>query len=120
VTYRSRYRLSPQRAPVLDLLLLDETNPRALAFQLEQLSAHVDALPRGAQSPHRTIEGRTILSVLTRVRMEEGAALGTGALPGFLRDLGTRLETFSDALNQTYLAKIDPMESIQARGPGEP
>ena len=34
MTYRSRYLMTPLLAPVLDLLLLDETNPRAVAFQL--------------------------------------------------------------------------------------
>lgn len=37
VTYRSRYREQPQWLPVLDLLLLDQTNPRSLAFQLDGL-----------------------------------------------------------------------------------
>ena len=32
ITYRSRYRLTPMLPLVLDLLLIDETNPRSLAF----------------------------------------------------------------------------------------
>ncbi len=39
ITYRSRYRLDPMLALVLDLLLLDETNPRSLAYQLASISA---------------------------------------------------------------------------------
>ncbi|KAF3998698.1 circularly permuted type 2 ATP-grasp protein [Glaciimonas immobilis] len=35
VTYRSRYRAQPEWLPVLDLLLLDETNPRSIFFQLD-------------------------------------------------------------------------------------
>ena len=34
MTYRSRYCSRFQLAPVLDLLLTDETNPRSVAFQL--------------------------------------------------------------------------------------
>ncbi len=34
ITYRARYLTTLQPAPVLDLVLADETNPRALAFQL--------------------------------------------------------------------------------------
>ncbi len=34
LTYRSRYRSQPQWLPVLDLLILDEANPRSVAFQL--------------------------------------------------------------------------------------
>src|SRR5262249_27498190 len=33
MTYRSRYMITPVAAPVLDLLILDETNPRGIAFQ---------------------------------------------------------------------------------------
>ncbi|MHB1064312.1 MAG: alpha-E domain-containing protein, partial [Georgenia sp.] len=31
--------------PALELLLLDEANPRALAFQVRRLGEHLDALP---------------------------------------------------------------------------
>ena len=43
MTYRRRYFAEPQLAPVLDLLLADDTNPRPLAFQLEALAAHARA-----------------------------------------------------------------------------
>jgi len=33
--------------------------------------------------------------------------------------LSEELEAFAQALHQTYLAKIDPMEALQARGRGE-
>ena len=35
ITYRARYRAQPQWLPVLDLLLLDESNTRSILFQLE-------------------------------------------------------------------------------------
>jgi uncharacterized circularly permuted ATP-grasp superfamily protein/uncharacterized alpha-E superfamily protein len=37
ITYRSRYMARPQWLPVLDLLLLDESNPRSVLFQLDGL-----------------------------------------------------------------------------------
>ena len=39
ITYRSRYRLAPMLPLVLDLLLVDESNPRSIAFQLAELVA---------------------------------------------------------------------------------
>ena len=45
LTYRSRYLTSMQADLVLDLLLLDEANPRSAAFQLARLREHVDQLP---------------------------------------------------------------------------
>ncbi len=35
VTYRSRYRAQPEWLPVLDLLLLDKSNPRSVLFQID-------------------------------------------------------------------------------------
>lgn len=35
VTYRARYRAQPEWLPVLDLLLLDQSNPRSILFQLD-------------------------------------------------------------------------------------
>ena len=119
LTYRTRYRLSPQRGPVLDLLLLDETNPRSLAFQLESLSRHVEQLPRTTQRPYWSVEERTILDLMTRIRLTDGTALVPGVLEPFLDGLSEELEAFAQALHQTYLAKIDPMEALQARGRGE-
>jgi uncharacterized alpha-E superfamily protein len=46
MTYRARYRTAFQLAPVLDLLIVDESNPKSLAFQSASWSAHVEHLPR--------------------------------------------------------------------------
>jgi uncharacterized circularly permuted ATP-grasp superfamily protein/uncharacterized alpha-E superfamily protein len=34
ITYRVRYRVEPEWLPVLDLLLLDDTNPRSILYQI--------------------------------------------------------------------------------------
>lgn len=53
ITYRSRYSLLPQLAPVLDLILLDDKNPRSVLFQFNQLKKHFERLPseRDAAKP---------------------------------------------------------------------
>jgi uncharacterized circularly permuted ATP-grasp superfamily protein/uncharacterized alpha-E superfamily protein len=38
VTFRARYRRAPELLPVLHLVVLDETNPHAVAFQLRELA----------------------------------------------------------------------------------
>ena len=62
MTYRSRYFTVLQAAPVLDLLMNDETNPRSLAFQISDLSRalHVprpDAGRRGVARRQTTQTG---------------------------------------------------------------
>lgn len=43
-TYRSRYLVAPEWMPVLDLLVRDETNPRAVAFQVKGLVEYIAKL----------------------------------------------------------------------------
>ncbi len=44
VTYRTRYLSGTARRPVLDLVLLDEGNPRAVAFQVARIGEHLARL----------------------------------------------------------------------------
>jgi uncharacterized alpha-E superfamily protein len=37
ITYRTRYLASPQLGPTIDLLVYDQSNPRALAFQWQEI-----------------------------------------------------------------------------------
>jgi uncharacterized circularly permuted ATP-grasp superfamily protein/uncharacterized alpha-E superfamily protein len=46
MTYRSRYLNVFQLVPFVDLLLLDENNPRSCAFQLAAIEDHLRELPR--------------------------------------------------------------------------
>jgi len=38
VTFRARYRRAPELLPVIHLVVLDDTNPHAVAFQLRELA----------------------------------------------------------------------------------
>jgi uncharacterized circularly permuted ATP-grasp superfamily protein/uncharacterized alpha-E superfamily protein len=61
ITYRSRYRLDPQLALVLDLLLFDDANPRSLSFQLGMIAAHMEKIPDpGAGSGQETGQAETV------------------------------------------------------------
>ncbi len=46
MTYRSRYFNVFQLVPFIDLLMLDEHNPRSCAFQLAAIESHLRELPR--------------------------------------------------------------------------
>lgn len=67
--YQRRYRSFIQLPMVLELLLLDETHPRSVAYQLHQLSIHVGALPRGKNQGHLSEEERLILKAYTGLRL---------------------------------------------------
>lgn len=111
ITYRSRYRLTPVLPLVLDLLLIDETNPRSLAFQLAALVEHVDQLPQSGQRLQRIEESRLLLSLLTQVRVSDVNALAAvdgdhrrSGLQSLLKEQITMLPQISDALGRRYFA----------------
>jgi uncharacterized alpha-E superfamily protein len=45
MTYSYRYQNAFQAAPAIDLLLLDASNPRAVAFQIDAIARHTGDLP---------------------------------------------------------------------------
>ncbi|MCC6234991.1 MAG: circularly permuted type 2 ATP-grasp protein [Verrucomicrobiales bacterium] len=71
ITYRSRYNLLPNLAAVFDLVMLDDTNPRSLVFQLNQLLKHIDRLPRERDEALPSPASRVLLECATRVRLAD-------------------------------------------------
>jgi uncharacterized alpha-E superfamily protein len=109
ITYRSRYRLAPMLPLVLDLLLLDESNPRSVSFQLAALSRHIDTLPQSGEGSGRNEEQRMALSLLSQIRLADTATLdkteadGTRpALQQLLSGQATTLELLSDVIGRRY------------------
>ncbi len=94
LTYRSRYLSSLQPDLVLDLLLLDEGNPRSVVYQLARLSRHVDQLPESHPVSGRPREARLALSMLTSLQLADAvelAAPGESNRLNALDDLTVRL-----------------------------
>jgi uncharacterized alpha-E superfamily protein len=44
ITYRARYQRQPELLPLLDLLLLDESNPHSVGYQLAALSGQLERI----------------------------------------------------------------------------
>jgi uncharacterized circularly permuted ATP-grasp superfamily protein/uncharacterized alpha-E superfamily protein len=57
MTYRSRYLNAFQLVPFVDLLLLDENNPRSCAFQLAAIEHHLRDLPRITMAQRNDVPG---------------------------------------------------------------
>jgi len=98
LTYRARYLTNLQLAPVLDLLLTDETNPRSLVYQLVVLNEHLDALPRDARQPLRSHEQRIGMAALHNVRILSADLLISMHAPGERRGLGRLLHRVATLL----------------------
>ena len=109
ITYRSRYLTSMQPELVLDLLLLDEANPRSVAYQLARLHEHIDLLPGNRSPIRRAPESRIAISLLTAVQLAEvGEFIGGNAegwrenLELLLNRLTSELRLLSETLTRQY------------------
>jgi uncharacterized alpha-E superfamily protein len=108
MTYRSRYQTSVHPMLVIDLLLMDEANPRSVAFQLvtlrerfERLSkAPVEEIDRLVEQVRRaSLEDIARVSETDRTRPELAALLGV---------LSTGLPALAEALGHAYLSHAVP------------
>jgi uncharacterized circularly permuted ATP-grasp superfamily protein/uncharacterized alpha-E superfamily protein len=75
MTYRSRYLASIQPVQVIDLLVIDETNPRSIAYQIAVLIDHVDKLPRDEREVTRSAEQRLVLGLQHHVMLTDANEL---------------------------------------------
>ncbi|MFI3186565.1 MAG: circularly permuted type 2 ATP-grasp protein [Methylococcaceae bacterium] len=110
--YRRRYRTFIQLPMVLELLLMDETHPRSLVYQLQQLSSHISALPRERGRLQLSEEERLILraytdlrllKVLDLVKVDEDAGVYT-ELENVLSVMTERLWQLYEVLAQAYFS----------------
>jgi uncharacterized alpha-E superfamily protein len=110
--YRRRYRHRPRIEATIDLLLLDETNARSLAYQLRELHRHIAALPGQGVRPRKQ-ELRLMLEASTRLSLTdaETLAIADGAtrshLDLLLAGIGKSLYDASDALTENYFTHAE-------------
>jgi uncharacterized alpha-E superfamily protein len=108
VTYRARYRRAPELLPVLHLVVIEETNPHAVAFQLRELS---HALERVGAEVGGAVSPRGVDALL--------AALRAAPLAGFEADAGDALEAacadLAAVLERTQAAAFELSDELQRR-----
>ncbi len=114
ITYRTRYFTTLQPIAVLDVLMMDATNPRSLDFQLSHLADLYGKLPR-----HMPDDAGAIAKALSLLRSFDLATVHY-RLPGspahdqeederlrlrrFLGELDELLPSWSDNLSSTYFS----------------
>ena len=111
-TFRWRYPSGMGEAAVLDLLLLDETNPRSVAFQLAAMESISQKLPN--PNTVRSREDRLVLEALSLLRLtdpgllaEDSEDLHAIALEGLVGRINRLLREFSETLHTNYLSRVE-------------
>jgi uncharacterized circularly permuted ATP-grasp superfamily protein/uncharacterized alpha-E superfamily protein len=108
MTYRSRYLNVFQLVPFVDLLLLDENNPRSCAFQLAVIESHLRELPRITQAQLNDLPGTIAHEMRGATANANPARLAfceAGARPGLLELTDTIISSaaqLSDAIADAY------------------
>jgi uncharacterized circularly permuted ATP-grasp superfamily protein/uncharacterized alpha-E superfamily protein len=123
ITYRRRYRSQIQPSTVLDLLLLDEQNPRALGYQLATLHRHLADLPREPDPYQLSEEERLLLQAFTRLRLSNTTALAQPltqfalrhTLDELMAELALLLSQISDVLTRTYFTHAQTPQQLLSR-----
>ena len=115
IAYRSRYFTILQPAPVLDLLMNEEVNPRSLAFQAKDLFEHCRSLsrmPSGAGWPfikQKCLEDAALDLFRSDVRAlcEPGASGSRERLDALLEELEGALPSLSNAVTHSYFSHAE-------------
>lgn len=101
MAYRRGYHDSPSCEPALTLLLLDESNPRSLAFQLHTLQGHMQLLPGEEDRRQQSEQAHPLSEALGRLRMAEPSVLIEGDAAGQRAALNSLLDGFDRLLRET-------------------
>ncbi|MEO8409246.1 MAG: circularly permuted type 2 ATP-grasp protein, partial [Propionivibrio sp.] len=67
ITYRSRYMTQPELLPALDLIVFDQANPHAVAFQLQNLVRYVGRLARELGDANGALSDHALRPLLARL-----------------------------------------------------
>jgi uncharacterized alpha-E superfamily protein len=112
ITYRTRYLAAPRLAPTIDLLVYDQSNPRALAFQwhaIEYSLVRIAASLGG--SPDDTLDkavGEVEEMQLSAIEGDSGrAARARQTLAEQLNGLSVAAGLLSDRLSLKHFSLID-------------
>jgi uncharacterized circularly permuted ATP-grasp superfamily protein/uncharacterized alpha-E superfamily protein len=116
ITYRNRYLTVLQPAPALDLVLADEGNPRALAYQIAavrdlliEISGGDAADPLAAVAAGLLAETMELVEDVAHALDQNFAA---ALLPPRLRAIEDAVAALSDRVTRQYFALLSESQSI--------
>ena len=119
ISYRWRYLGQLQPAPVLDLVVLDDSNPRSLAFQLRAITSHIARLSQvsGTTVPDLLVSldadlERAVQLFAGEERSWRHEGLALAVLREITSDAEQRLEELSEAITRAYFSHVRPAQAV--------
>lgn len=121
MTYRSRYLLQLRPHAAIDLLVNDDTNPRAIAFQLHAIKELLDQLSATSSKLSLGADQRIAESLLFRIRMSDPGELAREdsgrrrELDRITEQLIADLPRLSNAITARYLLHTSAAQELTGR-----
>jgi uncharacterized alpha-E superfamily protein len=110
ITYWSRYQAAPTMETFLDLLILDDSNPRSMLNQVQRMEKHVLVMPQEGRESGPSAAQRTMLAMMSDLQLAEVDKLANVLsrngrrthLQRLLRRTEDAADRLSDLLGETY------------------
>jgi uncharacterized alpha-E superfamily protein len=103
VTYRSRYRAQPEWLPVLDLLVLDASNPRSILFQLDGVIESLKKIGR-SYGPCGEEQLIPLMKELLALNAETDLYFGNERLINLLHRINVASEAISEHIGLQFFS----------------
>jgi uncharacterized alpha-E superfamily protein len=112
ITYRTRYLSSPRLGEAMDLLVFDQSNPRALAFQWHAIEQHLVRIAASLGGPPDETLHETVAAIeeMQLTALEGDSARAERARTGLalqLHELALAAGRLSDRLSLKHFSMID-------------
>lgn len=104
ITYRARYLMGALRLPVIDLVALDDGNPRAVAFQVARIQDHLAALSNLPTHAALDLPQKIVLQVATGLRVTDVEDLE----PADVLAVENRLMELSTEITARFFSQTPP------------
>jgi uncharacterized circularly permuted ATP-grasp superfamily protein/uncharacterized alpha-E superfamily protein len=119
ITYRTRYLGQLQPAPVLDLVILDDSNPRAFAFQLRSINGHLERLGQASGTGVPGLPGSLEKDLQNVVRLFSGEekswrheGLALTRLRDAIEEASMELEALSESITRAYFSHVPAAQAV--------
>jgi uncharacterized circularly permuted ATP-grasp superfamily protein/uncharacterized alpha-E superfamily protein len=112
VTYHSRYLSGPARRPVLDLVLLDEGHPRAVAYQVARIVEHLSRLTGRSEGDLLEPAERLAQRLVTTLETSDAGAFDTSRIEA----IEIELMGISDQVTAHWFGRTVPLADDETDG----
>ncbi|MEZ0287731.1 MAG: circularly permuted type 2 ATP-grasp protein [Methylophilus sp.] len=108
VTYRARYAAQPEWLPVLDLLLMDESNPNAIVFQIKGLLKYLEEMDAQDNAGGIAADLRDCWQALLQLDADQCFHAGNRTLADWLNRTYDVTQSLSDRLGLRFFSYTSP------------